>query len=61
MATIPVSCPFCGVWMRVAAQPSRIRKMTDEQLRVQFSEQEVAHICKKDDNGGSQEPGSVAG
>lgn len=49
MATVPVTCPYCGVWIRVAVQPSKIIKpnaKTDD-LYIKFDDQEVAHVCKK--------------
>ncbi len=50
MATIALKAPCCGEWIRVAAQPSRVTKFED-QLKVQFDAQVVAHTCmeKKDD------------
>lgn len=50
MATIPVNCPWCKTWIRVAAQPSRIARGQGrlDQLIVQFSDQVVAHICKEE-------------
>lgn len=47
MATIPLRCPDCGEWLRVAAQPSEISKATKNALRVRFDSQTVAHTCKE--------------
>lgn len=50
MATAAIRCPFCGTWLRIAVQPSRITKQSDksDDLFVMFDEQHVAHICKKE-------------
>lgn len=49
MSTTAVRCPFCGVWMRVAVQPSHIEKVgrldDSRALKVKFDDQVVAHIC----------------
>lgn len=47
MATIPITCPDCGAYVRVAAQPCEITKTSPTQLRVRFDSQAVAHICKE--------------
>jgi hypothetical protein len=46
MASAAWPCPYCGVWLRVAVQPSKITKSGPDQLTVEFNTQVVAHICK---------------
>ena len=54
MSTAAVRCPFCGAWMRVAVQESRVEKTDEGSLLVMFDAQKVAHICRERDetNGG---------
>jgi len=47
MSTTPLRCPGCGEWLRVAVQVSKIIK-NEESMIVQFDNQAVAHICKKE-------------
>ena len=55
MSTIALRCPYCGGWMRVAAQASLVEK-TDQpdQLRVEFSAVRVAHLCRREENGNGE-------
>lgn len=48
MSTVPITCPNCGAWLRVAVQACRI-DVFDTQLRVHFDMQNVAHTCKETD------------
>lgn len=50
-SSVAIACPFCGSWLRVAAQPSKITRnegRRPNQLHVEFDSQTVAHICKKE-------------
>lgn len=47
MSTVPLRCPKCGAWLRVAVQPSSI-DVEEESLFVYFDSQTVAHTCKEE-------------
>jgi hypothetical protein len=49
MSTIPVRCPLCGEWLRVAVQPSLITPR-EGQLVFKLNEEILAHTCKKKDD-----------
>lgn len=46
MSTVAITCPECGVWLRVAVQPSQVQVLQNH-LEVQFDRQFVAHKCKE--------------
>lgn len=45
MSTTPVRLPCCGVWLRVAVQPSKI-EVLNGRVHVEFDPQNAAHVCQ---------------
>jgi hypothetical protein len=52
VSTVPIACPSCGAWVRVAAQPSFVSLPDNGQFAVVLDQQTVAHFCKTPTNQG---------